>query len=80
MFAQLFTYRGVRSRHQRAPLVHERERSLADRAAAGFAPATLKTLAQELRIIAEARALPDDGPRPTVSLDVIALVASSCGS
>jgi site-specific recombinase XerD len=72
MFEQLFTYRGVRSRHQHAPLVHERERYLADRAAAGFAPATLKTLAQELRIIAEACTLPDDGP---IDVATIALAA-----
>ena len=73
MFEQLFTYRGVRSRHQHAPLVHERERYLADRAAAGFAPATLRTLAQERRIIAEACALPDEGP---IEVATIALAAA----
>jgi integrase/recombinase XerD len=62
MFEQLFTYRGVLSRHREAPLVEERERYLAMRAAAGLAPATLQNLAQALRLIAHTLELPADGP------------------
>ena len=38
MFEQLFTYRGVVSRNRETPLVQERERYLAARAAVGLAP------------------------------------------
>jgi site-specific recombinase XerD len=61
MFEQLFTYPGVLSRHQNAPLVEERQRSLAARAADGLAPVTLQNLAQELRIIAHQLVFPADG-------------------
>lgn len=54
MFEQLFTYHRVVSRHREAPLVQERERYLVACAAVGLAPETLRNLAQELRIIAEA--------------------------
>jgi integrase/recombinase XerD len=61
MFEQLFTYPGVLSRHRDAPLVEERERYLAARAADGLAPVTLQNLAQELRIIAHQLVFPADG-------------------
>ena len=54
MFAQLFTYPKVLSRHREAPWVQERERYLVACAAVGLAPDTLRNLAQELRIIAQA--------------------------
>ena len=72
MFEQLFTYRGVLSRHRAAPLVQERERYLAARAAIGLAPDTLRNLAQELRIIAHTLALPADGPIDTATINVAA--------
>ena len=61
MFEQLFTYPGVLSRHRHAPLVEERERYLAARAADGLAPVTLQNLAQELCIIAHQLVFPADG-------------------
>jgi site-specific recombinase XerD len=61
MFEQLFTSHGVLSRHRGAPLVEERERYLANRAAVGLAPATLQKLAQELRLIAQALEFPANG-------------------
>jgi site-specific recombinase XerD len=72
MFEQLFTYRGVLSRHREAPLVQERERYLAARAAVGLAPDPLRNLAQELRIIAQTLALPADGPIDTATINVAA--------
>lgn len=72
MFEQLFTYRGVVSRHREAPLVQERERYLAARAAVGLAPDTLRNLAQELRIIAQTLELPADGPIDTATINVAA--------
>ena len=62
MFEQLFTYHGVLSRHREAPLVEERERYLAARAAVGLTPATLRNLAQALHIIAQTLTLPVEGP------------------
>ncbi len=72
MFEQLFTYRGVVSRHREAPLVQERERYLVARAAVGLAPDTLRNLAQELRIIAQTLELPADGPIHTATINVAA--------
>lgn len=68
MFEQLFTYHRVLSRHREAPLVQERERYLVARAAVGLAPETLRNLAQELRIIAQALDL-----STTDSLDAAAI-------
>jgi hypothetical protein len=72
MFEQLFTYRGVLSRHREAPLVAERERYLATRAAVGLAPATLQNLAQALYIIAHTLELPADGPLDTTAINLAA--------
>jgi site-specific recombinase XerD len=72
MFEQLFTYRGVLSRHREAPLVQERERYLAARAAVGLAPDTLRNMAQELRIIAQTLALSADGSIDTATINVAA--------
>lgn len=72
MFEQLFTYRGVLSRHREAPLVEERERYLATRAAVGLAPDTLQHLAQALRIIVHTLALPADGPLDTTAITMAA--------
>jgi site-specific recombinase XerD len=72
MFEQLFTYRGVVSRHQEAPLVQERERYLVARAAVGLASDTLRNLAQELRIIAQTLELPADGPIDAATINVAA--------
>ena len=72
MFEQLFTYRGVLSRHREAPLVEERERYLAARAAVGLAPDTLRNLAQALRIIAHTLAFPADGPLDTTAINMAA--------
>jgi integrase/recombinase XerD len=72
MFEQLFTYHGVLSRHREAPLVEERERYLAARAAGGLAPATLQNLAQELRIIAQILEFPADGTLNAASISTAA--------
>ena len=72
MFEQLFTYRGVASRHREAPMVQERERYLAARATVGLAPDTLRNLAQELRIIAQTLEYPADGPIDTATINVVA--------
>ena len=68
MFEQLFTYPGVLSRHHEAPLVEERERYLATRAAVGLAPATLRNLAQTLRIITQTLSLPAEGLLDTTAI------------
>src|ERR671924_410869 len=72
MFEQLFTYRGVLARHREAPLVAERERYLATRAAVGLAPDTLRNLAQALRIIAHTLAFPAAGPLDTTAINMAA--------
>ena len=72
MFEQLFTYRGVLARHREAPLVEERERYLATRAAVGLAPDTLRNLAQALRIIAHTLEFPADGPLDTTAINLAA--------
>lgn len=82
MFEQLFTYHGVLSRHRAAPLVEERERYLAARAADGLAPATLQNLAQELRIIAQSLEFPADGRVNAASIGTAAdrwAQSQSCG-
>lgn len=73
MFEQLFTYRGVVSRHQNAPLAHERECYLAHRAGQGLAPATVARIARELRVIAETI---DLSGYVAISLDDIQAAAS----
>jgi site-specific recombinase XerD len=82
MFEQLFTYQGVLSRHRDAPLVEERERYLATRAAGGLAPATLQNLAQELRIIAQMLEFPADGAVNAASISTAAdrwVQSQACG-
>lgn len=54
MLEQLFKYPGVLARHQAAPLADERERYLTHQAAKGLASATLRTLACQLCIVAQA--------------------------
>lgn len=82
MFEQLFTYQGVLSRHRDAPLVEERERYLATRAAGGLAPATLQNLAQELRIIAQMLEFPADGAVNAAAISTAAdrwMQSQACG-
>jgi len=68
MFERLFKYPGVVARHQHAPLANERIRYLAHRAEQSLAPTTLVGLARELRVVAQAIDLPNDG---TISPDAI---------
>ena len=72
MFEQPLTYRSVLARHREAPLVEERERYLAMRAAVGLAPDTLRNLAQALRIIAHTLEFPTNGPLDTTAITMAA--------